>query len=63
MVESRTERKELTRAEVTDQLRALGVREGGVLLVHTSFWAVRPVAGGPLGLIEALRDAVGPEGT
>lgn len=53
----------LSRAEVTDQLRALGVREGGVLLVHTSFRAVRPVEGGPLGLIEALRDALGPEGT
>lgn len=63
MVESQTGRKELTRAEVTDQLRALGVREGGVLLVHTSFRATRPIEGGPLGLIEALRDAVGPEGT
>lgn len=52
-----------SRAEIADQLRALGVREGGVLLVHTSFRAVRPVEGGPLGLIEALRDALGPEGT
>jgi aminoglycoside 3-N-acetyltransferase len=50
-------------AEVVDQLRGLGVRVGGVLLVHTSFRAVRPVDGGPLGLIEALREAVGPEGT
>ena len=55
--------KELGRAEVTDQLRALGVEEGGVLLVHTSFRATRPVAGGPLGLIEALRAALGPAGT
>lgn len=53
----------LSRAEVTDQLRALGVEQGGVLLVHTSFRATRPVEGGPLGLIEALRDAVGPQGT
>jgi aminoglycoside N3'-acetyltransferase len=51
------------RAEVADQLRALGVREGGVLLVHTSFRAVRPIEGGPLGLIEALNDALGPSGT
>jgi aminoglycoside 3-N-acetyltransferase-4 len=51
------------RAEVAEQLRALGVREGGVLLVHTSFRAVRPIEGGPLGLIEALRDALGPDGT
>jgi aminoglycoside 3-N-acetyltransferase len=57
------ERPELSRARVTEQLRTLGVREGGVLLVHTSFRAVRPVEGGPLGLIAALRDALGPDGT
>jgi aminoglycoside N3'-acetyltransferase len=57
------ERPELSRAHVTGQLRKLGVREGGVLLVHTSFRAVRPVEGGPLGLIAALRDALGPDGT
>lgn len=57
------DRRELGRDVVAGQLRALGVREGGVLLVHTSFRAVRPVAGGPRGLIEALRDALGPAGT
>lgn len=55
--------KEFGRAEIADQLRTLGVEAGGVLLVHTSFRAVRPVEGGPLGLIEALRDAVGSDGT
>jgi aminoglycoside N3'-acetyltransferase len=49
--------------EVTRQLLDLGVRPGGVLLVHTSFRAVRPIEGGPTGLIQALRDAIGPEGT
>lgn len=49
--------------EVTTQLGALGVRPGDVLLVHTSFRAVRPVEGGPLGLIAALRAALGPAGT
>ena len=44
-------------------MRALGVEAGGVLLVHTSFRATRPVEGGPLGLIEALRDALGPDAT
>lgn len=53
----------MTPAEVSSQLRELGVRRGGVLLVHTSFRAVRPIAGGPEGLIAALRDALGPEGT
>jgi aminoglycoside 3-N-acetyltransferase len=48
---------------IRDQLLALGVRRGGVLVVHTSFRAVRPVEGGPLGLIAALRDALGREGT
>lgn len=48
---------------VIDQLRQLGVREGGVLLVHTSFRSVAPVEGGPAGLIAALRAAVGDDGT
>ena len=46
-----------------EQLRTLGVEPGGVLLVHTSYRAVRPVEGGPLGLIDALRAALGPAGT
>jgi aminoglycoside 3-N-acetyltransferase len=53
----------VNRAAITAQLRALGVREGGVLLVHTSYRAVRPVDGGPQGLIGALRDSLGPDGT
>ncbi|HYW08403.1 MAG TPA: AAC(3)-IV family aminoglycoside N-acetyltransferase [Longimicrobium sp.] len=57
------ERREIGRDELVDQLRALGVRRGGVLLVHASFRAARPVAGGPAGLIRALRIAVGEDGT
>jgi aminoglycoside 3-N-acetyltransferase len=49
--------------EIERHLSALGVRPGGVLLVHTSFREVRPVEGGPLGLIDALRRALGPNGT
>jgi aminoglycoside 3-N-acetyltransferase len=49
--------------DIAGPLRELGVEPGGVLLVHTSFRADRPVEGGPRGLIEALRDAVGSEGT
>lgn len=56
-------RPELSHAEIVHQLRALGVRQGGVLLVHTSYRATRPVEGGPAGLIAALRDALGPDGT
>ena len=53
----------MSRAEIAAQLRALGVAEGGVLLVHTSFRTVRPVDGGPLALTAALQDALGPPST
>jgi aminoglycoside N3'-acetyltransferase len=49
--------------EIARQLRELGVQAGDVLLAHTSYRAVRPVDGGPPGLIAALREAVGPAGT
>lgn len=58
-----TSRETLSIARVAEQLRALGVDEGGVLCVHTSFRAVRPVEGGPGGLIQGLRAALGPDGT
>lgn len=50
-------------AQLAAELRELGVQEGGVLVVHVSYRAVRPVQGGPAGLIEALRAAVGARGT
>ena len=50
-------------SEVVRQVQELGIRPGGVLLVHTSFRAVRPVEGGPAGLIAALLEALGPDGT
>jgi aminoglycoside 3-N-acetyltransferase-4 len=53
----------LSREDLCAQLRTLGVEQGGVLLVHSSFRAVRPVEGGPAGLVGALQDAVGPGGT
>lgn len=55
--------KPLARAAVAEQLRELGVREGDVLLVHASYSAVRPIQGGPEGLLAGLRQAVGPNGT
>jgi aminoglycoside N3'-acetyltransferase len=51
------------KAKLVHQLLALGVEPGGVLLVHSSFRNVRPVAGTPERLIEALREALGPDGT
>lgn len=52
-----------SRSEVAGQMLELGVQPGGVLLVHTSFRAVRPIENGLLGLIDALRSALGPDGT
>jgi aminoglycoside N3'-acetyltransferase len=52
-----------SREDFVAQLRALGVRAGGVLLVHASYRAVRPVEGGPVGSIGALTDALAAEGT
>jgi aminoglycoside 3-N-acetyltransferase len=49
--------------ELTAQLEELGVRTGGVLLVHTSFSRIGPVENGPLGLIGALQAALGATGT
>jgi aminoglycoside 3-N-acetyltransferase len=57
------DRPAVSRTEVVEQLSSLGVERGGVLLAHTSYRAVRPVEGGPAGLVEALREALGPEGT
>ncbi|HAV76409.1 MAG TPA: AAC(3) family N-acetyltransferase [Anaerolineae bacterium] len=48
---------------LTRQLLDLGVETGGVLLVHTSFSKVKPVEGGPVGLISALHSALGTDGT
>jgi aminoglycoside 3-N-acetyltransferase len=55
--------KMISQDELTQQLLDLGVVPGGVLLVHCSFSKVRPVENGTLGLIAALQDALGSEGT
>ncbi len=48
---------------MTCDLHILGVREGGVLLVHSSLRALGHVEGGPETVIQALLAALGPEGT
>lgn len=53
----------ISRPALTQQLRTLGVREGGVLLMHTAFRALGPVEGGIEALIGAVRDALGAAGT
>lgn len=49
--------------KVSDQLAALGVQRGGILIVHTSFSAIAPIEGGPAGLIAALLETLGADGT
>jgi aminoglycoside 3-N-acetyltransferase-4 len=53
----------ISQAELMRQLTDLGVAPADILLVHTAFRAVGPVEGGPLGLIEALREILGSKGT
>lgn len=44
-------------------LAALGVRQGGLLLVHSSLKSLGPVPGGPETVVRALLAALGPSGT
>ncbi len=44
-------------------LRRLGVREGGVVMVHTRMSALGHVVAGAEGVVRALLEAVGPAGT
>jgi aminoglycoside 3-N-acetyltransferase len=53
----------LTRSRLAAQLRELGVRTGGVLMVHVRLSAFGWVAGGMDTVVHALRDTVGPDGT
>jgi len=53
----------LSRDDLVAQLRALGVDQGGVLIVHAGFSKVGPIDDGPHGLIDALRTALWPDGT
>jgi len=57
------ERTAISTKRLTEQLVGLGIERGGVLVVHTSFCSVGPIDGGPVALIDALRDSLGPTGT
>jgi aminoglycoside 3-N-acetyltransferase len=48
-----------TRASLAADLRRLGVDEGGVVLVHSSYRSLGFVAGGPQAVVLALLDAAG----
>jgi aminoglycoside 3-N-acetyltransferase len=55
--------EETRQADLVQHLMQLGVQRDDVLLVHTAFSRVKPIEGGPTGLIRALLQAVGPAGT
>ncbi|MFD6953054.1 AAC(3) family N-acetyltransferase [Nocardiopsis sp. TSRI0078] len=52
-----------TRASLARDLAALGVVPGDTLLVHSSLSSLGWVCGGEQAVVQALLDAVGPEGT
>lgn len=51
-----------TRASLVENFRALGVRAGGTLLIHSSLRSLGWVSGGALAVVQALLDVLGPEG-
>lgn len=52
-----------TRSSLCRDLIRLGVQAGDVLMVHSSVRAVGPVTGGAAVIVQALLDAIGPDGT
>ncbi len=52
-----------TRESLASDLATLGVRPGSVLLLHSSLKSLGWVCGGPVAVVQALRDALGHDGT
>ena len=48
---------------LVDDLLSLGVRPGGVLLVHSSYKSLGPLGGGPAEVIQGFQEALGARGT
>ncbi len=55
--------KPVTRTSLTNDLRALGIEPGAVVLVHSSLSGLGWVEGGADAVVDALLDAVGERGT
>lgn len=52
-----------TRASLAADLTGLGLRPGDTVLVHSSLRSLGWVCGGALAVVQALLDAIGPDGT
>jgi aminoglycoside N3'-acetyltransferase len=53
----------LTPTSLAADLTALGVRSGDLVFLHASLRRIGPVEGGALGVIEAVEQAIGADGT
>ena len=53
----------VTKSRLIDDLKALGIQAGQVVMLHASVRAVGWVVGGPDVIIHALREVLGPDGT
>lgn len=54
---------EVSRDKIVEQLKALGIRSGDVVMTHASMRRVGPIEGGAKSLVDAQLQAVGAEGT
>lgn len=52
-----------TAAQLTDDLRSLGIRPGDTVLMHSSYKSLGGIEGGAKGFFEAFLSLLGPEGT
>lgn len=51
------------RKQISDDLLRIGLKPGGVVMVHSSFKSLGPVPGGIQTVIDGMLDALGPQGT
>ena len=50
-------------SQIAAELRAAGLRPGGLLLVHSSLRSLGPMPGGAATVVQGLLEALGPDGT
>ena len=53
----------VTKSKLIEDLKALGVGPGQVVMLHASVKATGWVVGGPDVILHALREVLGPDGT